>query len=320
MAKKSLNGNIGVLAIYSAEGKTIRESITDLQDKANQYSVPLFLLPRPQSKQGAFERATTYVQDTMTVEQPVVCKEILNDVGRIVRVFEKRKLTDVSDVSIAFEGKKIIPIWEHVATMTFFKDTQTINTTVIKPCGRAIIKKSMDRYAELADFYDITRIRAMIANAFQYYEGIQFRRNGGVTFIPQAQVDEFTNFVSMCDSIEGVQLDMYDLNFSEGNKDKVLNNFRIHVSETFEEEIKALNGKTVGSKALDELVAEFATALKEKGTLRNDKVQRLVGQFKDVQQLTKTYQDLLQVNLEDIADKIEIAKKQVVALLDKAEE
>lgn len=314
MPKKEIQ-TLGTLAIYSAEGKSIRESITAMQDRAVKYGVPLHLLPRPQSKQGAFQRATTYVQETMTAEEPIVVKEVLNDRDRIIRVFEKRKITASNDLSVIAEGKKNIPLWEHVATMTFHKDTQDIDTSIVSKCGHKLVDKALAKYSELADYYDITRIRNMVENAFYHYQGIKFRRNGGVTFIPASNVNDFEKFTAMCDDIQGLQLLTVEITPSNDNKKNVLSALHQAVYSSIEEEISALKGETVGSMELDKLVATLAEALKNKDSLRQDRINRMVEDFKHTQGIVKTYQELLQVNMDETVAKLEIAKQQLLALV-----
>jgi hypothetical protein len=317
MAKYNLNSNLGTLAIYSLE-TNLSISATDLTTLATKHNVPLGLLPNPLTDEGAFQRATTALRSGCSVENPINVKEVLNDGTNIVRVVERRINHD--DVDKISHGSMITPQYEHVATISFEKATSTVTYVAMTPIGDELCKEAMARYQHLSGTrYNITQVRAMIQRAFRFYEGVQFRKNGGCTFIPEYNKNAFNEFVAMCDELpKGINLFVIDMKMSPNNRDHVLANLAEQVSIDLEEEIKNLNG-TVGNKVLSELVNDFSIALKESKCQKN-KLESMAERFAKTKKLVQDYQKLLQCDLSTMSEQLDLASQQLVQLCNKAHE
>lgn len=316
MATVKLNPNskLGTLVMYSLKSDC-HVSYADMSVLSNKFNVPDFLIPDQQSKQGAFQRATTLVASRIVRnESPVLCKEITSTDEFIVRTFEKRLVDTDESKEVIEEGKENIPIYEHIATMMFDKKRFTINSHIIKPEGESFVREAMKKYNELCDGMHITQVRKMVQNAFDYYGSIKLRHNGGVNFIPQENSKEFSKFCDLCNSIDGVDVMTLDIKFSSNNKDTIAEALNNTVNDTLEDEIKKLKGKTTGNKMLTELVADFSELINNKST-RVEALNSAITRFDKTRRIVEQYQELLDIDMTQTKEQLAIAKDQVVKLL-----
>ena len=320
MSKLIVNrgSNLGMVAMYSLDSK-LKVSIQDLRESARKNNIPNELIPNPLSPAGAFQRATTYVASTVVKNaEPIICKEVENSATRIVRVFEKRILDSTEDVEKAFDGKENIPVYTHVATMSYDKATGSILTHTFHSCGKDITRRALEKYDEIVGWHNIQQIRKMIQDGFTKYNAVALRKNGGVTFVPDCDAEPFSRFVKMCEEIQGVSILTLDIKFTASNRATITDALQDHLTETIEDEIKRLDGKTTGSKALNELVTEFGTALMA-GKVKKDCLGNMVNRFQDTMKLVSKYRELLQVDLTQTEAQMELAKSQLGKVLAVAE-
>lgn len=317
MATVKLNPNsrLGTLVMYSLK-TDCHVSYADMSILTNQYGIPQVLVPDQQSKTGAFQRATTLVASRIVRnESPVLCKEIKDTDGFIVRTFEKRLVDTEESKEVIEEGKENIPVYEHIATMMFDKNRGMINSHIIKPEGESFVREAMKKYNELCDGMHITQVRKMIQRAFDYYGSIKLRHNGGVNFIPQENSIEFSKFCNLCNDIDGVDVITLDIKFSNNNKDTIAEALNNTVNDTLEDEIKKLKGKTTGNKMLTELVADFSELLNNKGA-NKEALNSAIIRFDKTKKIVEQYQELLDIDMTQTKEQLEIAKQQIVKLLE----
>lgn len=310
--------NLGLLAIYSLNGNNLRMRIEDLRDLFKANSIPADLFPQITSTQGAFERATTYAAQTLGKDklQPIVMRELSNDKENVIRVFEQR-VPYQDDLEKINQGGENKPVYKHIATMRYSKKQEAIEfTNALTPQGQECIAVAQQKYRELNEFFNIIHIRKMIQDAFKYYNGILFRRNGGVTFIPVDNIKAFQNFAKMCNQMDGIELICINMQMSKDNKTSVLSNLERHVNSSLEDEIKALGGKTVGNEALEELISTFYAELGNK-KISERKLQTLTESFNNTMKLVSEYEKLLDCNLDVMKSQVSIAQAQLQALLNK---
>lgn len=321
MATVKLNSNskLGTLVMYSLK-QDCKVGYYDMYDLQAKYNVPRELIPDQQSKQGAFQKATTLVAGRVVRNQsPVLCKEIIVDKYRIVRTFEKRVVDTEESKEIISEGKQNIPVYEHIATMIFDKGTQTINTRVLRPEGEQVVQDSLKNYNELCDGMHIALIRKMIQKAFDHYGSIKLRHNGGVNFIPQENSKEFDRFCNLCNNIEGVDIMTLEIKYSSNNKGTIAEALDNTINDSIEDEIKKLDGKTTGNKMLTELVADFSELINNK-SVHKEALASAITRFDKTLKIVKQYQELLEIDLSQTEAQVNIAKAQVVKLLALKEE
>lgn len=312
--KLTPNSRLGTLVMYSLKNDC-HVSYADMNVLSSKFNVPDFLIPDQQSKQGAFQRATTLVASRIVRnESPVLCKEIKNTDGFIVRTFEKRLVDTEESKEIIEEGKENIPVYEHIATMMFDKQRFTINSHVIQPEGESFVNEAMKKYNELCDGMHITQVRKMVQGAFDYYGSIKLRHNGGVNFIPQENATEFNRFCNLCNSIDGVDLMTLDIKFTANNKETIAEALNETVNDSLEEEIKKLKGKTTGNKMLTELVADFTELINNKST-GTEALNSAINRFDKTRRIVEQYQELLDIDMTQTKEQLDIAKKQVTRLL-----
>ena len=311
--------NLGTLAMYSLK-TDCRVAIQDLRDLFHQNNVPIELIPNPLSDLGAFQRATTAVASKVVkTDSPIICKEIKNDRELCIRTFEKRTNESQTEIETVEQGREAIPVYTHVATMVYHKNSQSIDRFVLYPCGQAVVDKALDNYNLISGWYHIEQIRKMIQIVFNTYGAIDLRRNGGCNFIPECHQEEFERFCKVCDSLEGVQIITLDIKFTKGNHEAITEALQSHINESLEDEIKSLGSKTVGNVALKDLVVDFTQALYG-GKIHKAGLNSLMNKFNHTMKIVAEYKDLLQVDLEETESQIEIAKKQVGLLLKRYDE
>ena len=318
MAQKKINisANLGQLVMYSMDSHA-KVGMNELKDLAYRRNLDISLIPNPLSDKGAFQRATTWAAGSVVLnENPIICKEIENNSDYIVRTFERRVSDSDETVEKVTTGEKNIPIYEHVATMIYNRATGQVSHTILQPEGNEVVGKALARYKETAWCYNIQQLREMVQNFFRRYSSIPVRRNGGVNFIPNVYASDFKKFTKFCDELDvGIDITTFDIKNTADNRSNVADALNDHLAESLEDEIKKLHGKTTGNVKLTELIADFSTALRG-GKLGKDGLATMAQRFQDTMKIVNEYRDLLQIDLDQTAAQIEVAKKQLLNLLD----
>jgi hypothetical protein len=319
MSNVKVDTSLGRVVMYSLDTH-YRVSMDDFEKLVTQFNVDRVIVPNPLTDQGAFQRSSTYAASTFVMaKSPCLCKEIENNDDRIVRTFEKRVEDSEDSLAKVVKGDATKPVYEHVGTMVFDKDTGTVLRYVIRPEGKSVIDKAFTLYNDWKWTYGIQQIRAFIQNAFHKYGSIMLRSNGGVNFIPNTYEKEFGAFVKVCEQLDGVDIVTLDIGETDKNKSTISKALQEHITGSLEEEIKMLDGKTVGSKALTGMIADFSEALKG-GAIKKQALTHMVDRFDYTTKLVKQYQELLQTDLSVTESQMELAKEQVVKLLGKSED
>lgn len=317
---KQLNINgLGSIVMYSLS-TGIHIPIQDFWGKAHILGVDSSLFPNALSDNGAFQRATSMAASTFVLAQePVLCKEVMNNKEKIVRTFEKRIVDDDGTVKSIEEGNENIPVYSHVATMVYDKQTGTITPTILHNEGRPVVEKALENFRTIRSQYNIQQVRQTIQNAFNRYGSIQLRHNGGVNFIPAQYEDEWKKFSNFIESFEGVEIMSINVKNDTHNRAVIRNSLMSNVNESLEDEIKRLGGKSEGSKELTKLVEDFGKAL-EGGKVKKGGLKTIVNRFNHTMEVVNVYKELLSTDLSIITAQVDVAKKQVVALLERGED
>ena len=323
MAKQILPNGIGNIVMYSLS-TGINVPIHKVLEEASLYKIPTHLLMNAQSTTGAFRKACTEVASSITrTETPCVRKIIAEDNDILTIVFEKRMEDTEDDIQCAIAGDDYVPTYPPVLRINYNKLSGTVqDCRVYQPCGDEIFRKVMDKYDSMRGSYTIKQMRGTIQSAFDYYGSIKLRHNGGVNFIPHTKIKEWRNFTNFIECFEGVEIMELSVGNTQHNKNTVRSAFESSINETLEEEIERLGGKCEGSKELNELVADLATTLQEysKGKMTASKKQTLesmLARFKATMNHVKVYQDMINADLSSIDSQVELAKKQVMAIVKK---
>ena len=323
MAKQILPNGIGNIVMYSLS-TSINIPVQDVFDSAKRNNVPYHILARPQGDTGAFKKACTEIASAITRGgDPCVRKIIKEDDEFLTVVFEKRMPDTEEDIALAFAGEDYVPTYPPILRIIYSKYSGQIENAKVyhKLAGECVLKKVERRYNETRSAYTIKQMRATIQCAFDYYGSIKLRHNGGVNFIPHTKIKEWRNFTNFVEEFSGVEIMELSVGNTQHNKNTVLSAFKSSVNESLEDEIARLGGKCEGSKELNELVADFSKALKDyaKGGMRStqkDALANMLGRFRETMAHAKIYRDLLDADLSSIDAQVDIAKKQLLKIVE----
>ena len=324
MAKQILPNGIGNIVMYSLS-TDISVPIQDVLAQASTYNIPTVLLPQPQNDKGAFQKACTEVAVTMSAKtgNPCVRKAIAEDSRYLTMVFEMRMPDTEEDVASAINGDDYVPTYPPILRINYDKVAGKIdNSRVYKEIGRSVLGRVENRFNTMKTTYTIKQMRASIQSAFDYYGTIKLRHNGGVNFVPYTRLKEWRDYTNFIESFEGVEIMELSVGNTQHNRNTVRDALSVSVNDTIEDEIKRLGGKCNGSKELNELVADFAKALKDYGTQRmtatkHQMLEGMLARFKTTMLNVDSYKLLLNADLSNIDSQVDIAKKQLMALINK---
>ena len=323
MAKQILPNGIGNIVMYSLS-TGIKVPIQDILQGASAYNIPTHLLAQSQSTTGAFKKACTEVAgDISRGGTPCVRKIMVEDNEQVIIVFEKRTDDTVEDIEAAIAGEDYVPTYPPVLRLIYSKLSGKVEDAVVyRECGNDVYSKVMEKFWGINNVYTIKQMRATIQSAFNYYGSIKMRHNGGVNFVPHTRIKEWRNFTNFIEQFEGVQIMELSVGNTQHNRNTVRTAFEESVHETLEDEIKRLGGMCEGHKQLNELVSDFAQVLHEYAKGVNRESQRnslanMLGRFKEVMANVQTYKDLLDADLSAIDTQVDVAKKQLMSIVNK---
>ena len=321
--KKVTVSELGSIVMYGLS-VDLHIPYADFFKEAEKNGVPLHLLPMPLSPTGAFKRSTTGLKETFQkMEEPIFIKEVPSTKENIImRTFEKRIKSSKEDTERMEKGKQYIPTYKPIVTIMFDTFTSDMTYQLFEKEGKEIFRKVQDRYNELCGMANIQQVRATIQNAFRYYGSIKLRGNGGVDFIPAQHLQEWRNVTNFLDKFNGIDIKEFDLSVSPRNKKEIEDSLYDDIGDSICDEIKKLNGKTTGSNSLNELITEFSKVLKEnqssKDALKNGALETMLNRYNETMEKVKLYKELLNTDLSVIDSQIEIAKSQLMTIVNKA--
>lgn len=324
MAKQILPNGIGNIVMYSLS-TDISVPIQDVLAQASANNIPPVLLPPPQNDKGAFQKACTEVAVNMTAKtgNPCVRKMIAEDDQYLTVVFEMRMPDTDDDVQSAIAGNDYVPTYPPILRINYDKVAGKIdNSRVYKEVGRSVLGRVERRFNAMKTTYTIKQMRASIQSAFDYYGTIKLRHNGGVNFVPHTRIKDWRNYTNFIESFEGVQIMELSVGNTAHNKNTVRDALSVSVNDTLEDEIKRLGGKCNGSKELNELVADFSKALKDYSAqkmtaTKHQMLEGMLARFKATMLNVDAYKVLLNADLSSIDSQVDIAKQQLMALINK---
>ena len=323
-AKDIINETMGIVAMYNVP-TDIHVPMAKFMKVAQKNGVPMHLLPLELSPKGAFQRACTKLRDAYKGDpEPINVKEVesVQNSGVIIRTFERRLTSSDKDVEAMENGEQYVPIYKPVVTIMF--DTNTTDMTYKlydKVEGKRIYKEVEAHYQKTCGMANVQQVRGTIQNALRYYGSIKMPVRGG-NFVPECYAEDWENFTKFAETFEGVRIINFEINGTSLNKRNVQDSLLDDVASSIESEIKKLD-KTTGSSDLSKLVTEFSKILKEnqssKKKLGSAALERMLARYNETMEKVKLYQELLQTDLSVIDGQVEIAKKQVMKLIDSAE-
>ena len=325
MAKQILPNGIGNIVMYSLS-TGISVPIQDVLAQASAYNIPRELLPEAQGDVGAFKKACTEVAGNMTARtgNPCVRSIVYEDSDSLSVVFEWRMDDTEEDIEAAIAGLDYVPTYPPVLRITYSKTAGKIDNAHVynKDVGRPILAHVEARYNATRVTYTIKQMRASIQSAFAYYGTIKLRHNGGVNFVPHTRIKEWRNYTNFIESFEGVEIMELSVGNTQHNRNTVRDALSVSVNDTIEDEIKRLGGKCSGSKELNELVADFGKALADYGTqkmtaTKHQMLECMLARFKATMSNVDAYKNLLNADLSNIDSQVELAKKQLMSLINR---
>lgn len=323
MATRQLTQNgLGTIVMYSLS-VDVHIPYKDFFNEAQNCGVPLHLLPMPLSPVGAFKRATTGLKETFQkMEEPVFIKEVPSTLPNIImRTFEKRIRSSKEDTIRMEKGKDYIPAYKPIITIMFDVNTNGLTYSLYDKSGKDIFKKVEDRYNEICGCANIQQVRATIQSAFRHYGSIKLRGNGGVDFIPAQYDSEWKAFTRFLDKFDGIDIMELNVRNDSHNKATLKNALIDDIGDSVCDEIKKLNGKTSGSTDLSKLVTDFAEALKENQLSKDKKIgasalESMLNRYHETMDKVMLYKELLNTDLSVIDSQIEIAKSQLLKIVE----
>lgn len=322
MATKQLTANgLGSIVMYSLSVDA-HIPYKDFFSEAERCGIPLHLLPMPLSPVGAFKRSTTGMKETFQkMAEPIFIKEVPSTLPNIVmRTFEKRIKSSKEDTIRMEKGKTYVPVYKPIVTIMFDTYTSDLTYQLFEPEGKDIFKKVEARYNEICGCANIQQIRATIQAAFKHWGSIQLRHNGGVNFIPQQNIAEWNSFTAFLDKFDGIDIMELNVRNDSHNKATLKSALMDDVGDSICDEIKKLNGKTSGSTDLSKLVSDFAEVLKEnqssKESLKKGALESMLNRYNETMQKVTLYKELLNTDLSVIDGQIEIAKSQLMKIVE----
>ena len=323
MAKQLTVNGLGTIVMYSLSVDT-HIPYADFFKEAENCGVPLHLLPMPLSPKGAFQRSTTGMKETFQKEaEPIFIKEVPSTLpNTIMRTFEKRIQSSKEDTIRMQKGKQYIPTYKPVITIMFDVVNEAMTYQLYEAEGRDIFKKVEARYNELVGMCNIQQVRSTIQNAFRHYGSIQLRHNGGVNFIPAQYDAEWKAFTMFLDKFDGIDIMELNVRNDSHNKATLKSALIDDVGDSICEEIKKL-GKTSGSTDLSKLVTDFAEALQENQLSKDKKIgasalESMLNRYSETMEKVSLYKELLNTDLSVIDSQIEIAKTQLMKIVESA--
>ena len=325
MATKKVTFNgLGSIVMYGLS-VDLHIPYADFFKEAERCNVPLSILPMPLSPVGAFKRATTGMKETFQKqEEPIFIKEVPSTIPyTIMRTFEKRIKSSKEDTIRMEKGKQYVPAYKPIITIMFDVNTEALTYQLYEKEGKDIFKKVEARYNELVGMANIQQVRATIQNAFKRYGSIKLRGNGGVDFIPAQNLNEWRNVTAFLDKFNGIDIKEFDLSSSSHNKKEIKDSLMDDIGDSICDEIKKLNGKTNGSKSLQELITDFSEVLKDNQLSADNKIgssalESMLNRYNDTMEKVKLYKELLNTDLSVIDSQIEVAKTQIMAIVSKS--
>ena len=330
MAKQLTINGLGSIVMYSLSVDT-HIPYADFLKEAEKNGVPLHLLPMPLSPMGAFKRATTGLKETFQKqEEPIFVKEVPSTIPYVImRTFEKRIKSSKEDTIRMEKGKDYVPVYKPIITIMFNINTEAMTYQLYEAEGKNIFKKVEARYNELCGMCNIQQVRATIQSAFRYYGSIQLRHNGGVNFIPAQYDKEWNNFTNFLGKFDGIEIMELNVRNDSHNKATLKTALMDDVGDSICEEIKKLNGKTSGSTDLSKLVTEFAEVLEENQSIKKDDksdvkklgkdaLESMLNRYKETMEKVAVYKELLNTDLSVIDSQIEIAKSQLMKIVERS--
>lgn len=313
---------IGKLAIYNL-GET-RTSAASLKSSAQNHGFPENLLPRPINLPDAFRKSCTAATNRHKGAEPVSLRYIEDNRERIVAVLEKKLPLTPEEIEKAKNDEEIVPRLSHIATATLDKRAGCVNVISLEPCGDEVRNKIMAEFARHSQYYDINTIRRMVQNSFDAAHGIRYRRNGGVSFIPNSGLTIIEALVNVLNDVApecNVDLSI-EVADTAGHRDAVKDKLKEHMLDEVAEMAKnmGVDKDIIASRSrMQDVIADFKKLLSQK-KIGTKQAENAALQFQSLKGVIADYRDLLEVNLDTLNDQVEVLKKQMTAILDKAEE
>jgi len=323
MAKQLTINGLGTIVMYSLS-TDMHIPFDEFAKEAQKCQVPLHLLPASLSPVGAFKRACTGLRETFNaLPEPIFIKEVESTIPHtIMRTFEKRMRSSKEDTIRMEKGAEYVPVYKPIITIMFDYFTEDMTYQLYEKEGKEIFKKVQAKYKDTCGCANIQQVRATIQNAFKYYGSIQLRHNGGVNFIPAQYTSEWANFTKFLGAFKGVEILELNVRNDSHNKASIKTALIDDIGDSIEEEIKKLNGKTNGSKSLKELITDFSDVLKENQSsekkVGSGALESMLNRYKETMDKVALYKELLNTDLSVIDSQIEIAKSQVMKLVESA--
>ena len=139
-------------------------------------------------------------------------------------------------------------------------------------------------------------------------------------FIPAQYDKEWKTFTKFLDKFDGIDIMELNVRNDSHNKATLKNALIDDIGDSVCDEIKKL-GKTSGSTDLSKLVTDFAEALKENQLSKDKKIgasalESMLNRYNETMDKVMIYKELLNTDLSVIDSQIEIAKTQLLKIVE----
>lgn len=311
---------IGKLAIYNL-GET-KAPVADLKSSATRHGFPENLLPSPINMPDAFRKSCTAATKRQKGIEPISLRYARDDREYMVAVFEKKIAFTNEDIEKALNDEAIEPRVQHIATAVLDKRGGGINLVPIVDEGNEVLDRVRAEFSKNTKYYDVNTMRRMVNNSFDAAHGIRYRRNGGVSFIPNSGLQTIE---ALCKVLRDVapecSIDLsIDIADTAGHRSAVQDKLKEHMFDEISEIAKNMgcDKEIIASRTrMQDVIADFKRLLSSK-EIGEKQAENAVLQFQAIKGTISDYRDLLEVNLETLNDQVEIIQKQMKGIMEKA--
>jgi hypothetical protein len=314
---------LGVLAIYSLSDIEVKAA--KLKEVAKDVGLHGSFLPPELREIDAFRRATGEIGDRKRTDrqEPIVIREIGNDTDSVIRILEKRMAVGTASGDIK-KGDKATLDYQHIGTMVFDKKTGHLDLIPLDKSAAPIMGEARDRYKKYCEYYGIAHIRRMVQTAFEKCFGVNYRRNGGASFIPNAYADSMELVADLLKRLPGdCELDIIQVVDTEGHREDIKAKLEAHVTDAMADIARDLGVSKDALNArlsLRGMVEELSQLSKSNVDVGKRAVQTALDKFAGIKETIGQYKILLECNMETVDSEMDIAKKQLAKIMTKIDE
>ena len=151
---------------------------------------------------------------------------------------------------------------------------------------------------------EVKKQRRALMKAVETNQGLSFRQNGGVVFIPRNKVSSWEQYEETVP--DGVCIIPVDVADTESNKGVIVKALLNETKNYLRQEITKLTGQKIKDGNLKELVLDFIKYA-NKCSIKMDATTNMRGRLKETYEKVKMYEELLNVDMKYIKTNLKAA-------------